>query len=109
MGRDGDGGPRRGAIVGGSNEDDVGEARPIGPREVLGIEGRPEPEKSDFGFQVFDLPLAIFLGLVGLFVALFARAGVTWLVRRLARQALHRRRDHRRRLTLAWDRDRGWG
>lgn len=77
MGRNGDGGPRRGAIVGGSNENDVGEARPIGAREVLGIEGRPEPEKSDFGFQVFDLSLAVFLGLVGLFVALFARARVT--------------------------------
>ena len=75
MGRNGDGEARR-VLVGGGNENDVGEARAIGARVVV-IDRRPELEKSNLSFQVFDLSLQLFLGLVRLLVALLARACVT--------------------------------
>lgn len=78
MGRDGDGG---GGIVGGE-QNDVGEGS-----GVKGASG--EFEEGDLGLEVVDLALELLLGLVGLLVALLARAGVTCVVVLQAGYALH--------------------
>lgn len=89
MGGDGDGGPSR-WFIGGGDENDVGEAGSTGPVVAVVVERRPEPEKSDLGLQVLDLPLQLLLRLIRLLVALLARARFICVVLILARHAPHR-------------------
>ena len=72
MGGDGYGLTGGGGMVIRGDQNDVGEERRGKER------GAPEEaEEVDFGLEVVDLTLELFLGLAGLLVAFSARAGVT--------------------------------
>lgn len=80
-----------GGILGG-DQNDVGEARWVGPTGVvvMGIDWGPKLEESNLGFEIFDLTLELLFRLVGLLVAFLACAGVTCAVVFLAGYAPHR-------------------
>lgn len=59
----------------GGDQNNIRKARSIRPIVKM-IERGPEPEESDLRFQVFDLPLELFLSLVSFLVALLAGPGV---------------------------------
>lgn len=91
MSRHGNGGDSGGVL--GGDQNDVGEARGVGPTGVvMGIDGGPEPEESNLGFEIVDLALELFFRLVSLLIAFLARAGVTCVVVLLAGYAPHRLR-----------------
>jgi hypothetical protein len=77
-------------IIGGSNQNDIGEARASwGAMSDVEIKRRPETQEGNFSFEIFDLSFKIFFSIACFLVTLFASSGIASAVVLLTRYAPH--------------------